>query len=57
MKIQSAENFGCPSCGELFSEDALMQICGDPFNGTVLNCNGCQKEWSVDIKLEVRELN
>ena len=56
METQNAENFKCPDCDKNFTEEDLMNVCGEPFNGAVVVCEECKKEWSVDIKLMVRKV-
>ena len=56
MEIQNAENFKCPECGEPFTEEKMMDACGEPFNGTIIMCSECNKEWSVDINFVINRL-
>jgi len=52
--IQTAEDFSCPSCGKDFTEDDLIELCGEPFNGMIVECE-CGKEWSCDILIKISE--
>ena len=52
--IQTAEGFSCPTCGKAFTEDDLQELCGEPFNGTIVKCK-CGKEWSCDILIKINE--
>lgn len=44
-----AHNFKCPFCHAPFEEDDLQELCGEPFNGTILICPGCDREWIADV--------
>jgi uncharacterized CHY-type Zn-finger protein len=52
----SAEYFECPDCEESFGEEALMELCGEPFNGTIVECKKCHKEFSCDIIIRIEEV-
>ena len=52
--IQTAEDFSCPSCGKEFFEDDLIELCGEPFNGTIVECK-CGKEWDCNILIKITE--
>ena len=58
-KILSGEgfcNFEC-NCGEdLGTEENMMQATNEPFNGTVIDCPKCNKEYSVNIGFKIEEL-
>ena len=53
-KIVTAECFMCPDCGKDFSEEDLIELCGEPFNGTIIECS-CGKEWNCDILIKISE--
>ena len=43
----------CPHCdAELATEDIVMELCSEPFNGIVIECPECGKE--LDIEMYVR---
>lgn len=54
--ITNAENFQCPSCNKMFTEGDLIELCNEPFNGTVVCCSGCEKEWSCDLQITIEEI-
>ena len=46
-------HFEC-ECGEnLGTEENMIDICGDPFNGIVIDCPKCKKEYSIDLLFKV----
>lgn len=55
FKVMTAEDFACPNCDTLFSEDDLVELCGEPFNGTIVKCKKCLKEYSCDILIKIEE--
>jgi len=55
MPIVTAEEFVCPNCDTRFTEDDLMELCNEPFNGTIVKCSKCHKEYSCDILIKIEE--
>lgn len=55
-KIITPEKFDCPDCKEPFGEDNLMELCGEPFNGVILECPSCKKEYKADLLIKVKSL-
>lgn len=55
-KIQSPTNFECPNCGNMFGEDDLMELCSEPFNGTIVECPECKKEFDCNILISIIEI-
>ena len=58
-KILSTEgfcDFEC-KCGEnLGTEENMMQICGEPFNGIIVECPKCKKEYNINIGFKIEAL-
>lgn len=55
MPITTAEGFACLNCDTLFSEDDLIELCGEPFNGIIIECKKCHKKYSCDILIKIEE--
>lgn len=53
-KIVTAENFICPNCDKEFNEEDLIELCGEPFNGIIIECE-CGKEWDCNILIKISE--
>lgn len=53
-KIVTALGFSCPNCDKEFSEDDLLELCNEPFNGTIIECD-CGKEWDCNILIKISE--
>lgn len=60
MSILSGEGF-CEfecECGEnLGTEENMMDACGDPFNGLIIECPECKKEYDVQVGFRVESLD
>lgn len=54
--IVTAENFRCPNCDIRFTEEDLMSLCSEPFNGVIITCEKCKKEFSADIVINLRRI-
>ncbi len=54
--IIKAHDFKCPNCQTSFSEEALMNLCAEPFNGICINCDECDKEYTLDILIRIEEV-
>lgn len=54
--LSTAHEFSCPSCGEDFSEDDMMDVCNEPFNGSIIKCSSCEKEFDVNIMFNIEEI-
>lgn len=50
------EQFNCPNCGEIFPGHDLVELCNEPFNGTIARCVSCKKEWSCDLLIRITEV-
>lgn len=49
-------NFDCPECGEdLSGDDAenVMELCGEPYNGAIIECEGCKAEITCELKVRL----
>lgn len=49
----------CQKCGaSIDTEEELTQLCGDPFNGTILECPNakCGAEYTLDMRIIISEL-
>ena len=55
-EIVTAEDFRCPNCDAEFTEEDLIELCGEPFNGTIVECGKCHKEYSCDILIQIEEV-
>lgn len=53
--IITPDDFTCPACNTEFDEEQMMEICGEPFNGAVIECASCKREWSVTVRFEITE--
>lgn len=53
-KIVTAYDFKSPCCNEEFDSDELMQLGSEPFNGIVVECPSCGKEYSCDMLIKIR---
>ena len=57
MNLYSLENLKCPECGnDLATEEIVLDLCGDPYNGIIVECDECETELSLDIRVMVTEL-
>ncbi len=55
-KIINAHDFNCPNCEIPFTEDVLMALCNEPFNGTLVICPHCMKEFTLDLLIKIEEV-
>ncbi len=55
-KIITPDNFNCPECNVEFTEEDLMELCGEPFNGTILICKNCKKEFDANLLIKIVEI-
>lgn len=53
--VSDVMNFVCPNCNTDFTEEDLIDLCGAPFNGIVVICKNCKKEFSANILIELEE--
>ena len=62
-KIINTEQFAdldCEKCGKrIDTEEALMELGGEPFNGTSFECtnDGCDAEYSINMLIEIEKLD
>ena len=54
--LTDAENFECPQCGIDFSEEDLVELCNEPFNGTILECDGCGVKFDTTLKIRLMRI-
>lgn len=45
----------CPKCGnDLDDEETMMDLCGEPYNGIVVECDcGCELDLTLSVHVEV----
>jgi len=64
-KILTGEGFAefvCTKCNEPMDaqhlEDELMQVCNEPFNGTIMECSNdeCDAEFNVQIGIRIEQM-
>ncbi len=42
-------DFRCPNCKTEFPSDWLVDLCEEPFNGTLVECESCRDAWDLDL--------
>ncbi len=40
-ELQRADDWSCPNCNNPFTEQELMELMQEPFNGIAIECEGC----------------
>lgn len=55
-ELLSFENFSCPACGTAFSEDEIMGLCAEPFNGVLLACGNCDAQFDAALRVQLVRL-
>lgn len=55
MEIRTYDvmNVECPNCGAEVDNDEVMNMCYDPCNGNVVECEECESELYMDVKIQV----
>jgi hypothetical protein len=59
MSAEGLRGWECPKCGaEIDTESELMDLCGEPFNGTIITCpsDKCATEYDASITINIQEL-
>ncbi|MFH1615795.1 MAG: hypothetical protein ABIG61_12030 [Planctomycetota bacterium] len=54
--VTNAENFKCPCCNKEFGEETLIELCNEPFNGIVVECEDCEKEYDCTLQIHMQEI-
>jgi hypothetical protein len=58
MGTESFAGFECAKCGEeIDTENDLMELCGDPFNGSTMTCPKCDAEYDLTMRVVVELMN
>ena len=51
------DNLECPNCGaNLCNEENVTELCGEPFNGTIIDCDDCEIELSLNLYATIEVL-
>jgi len=57
MNTYDPDYIPCPNCGEdLGTEENVINLCQEPFNGVIESCAGCGNNISFDMKVQVTNL-
>lgn len=48
--LMHPEDWECPNCRESWDEDEMISTCQEPFNGNMFTCEGCNHEFSVQVR-------
>ena len=56
-KITSFYDFNCPNCKAEFNENEIENLCEEPFNGTIIECERCNFTFSADLLVKLTEIN